>query len=106
MKTGWVITVLAVLLLSACATWVKLDDGAENIRLVAADEVVNCDRLGSTNVSVRDQVGFYKPRPRQVERELANLARNSALELEGDTIVADSAVDEGRQRFSIYRCLR
>ncbi len=92
--------------MAGCTTWVKLDDGAENIRLVPTGEVGNCERVGQTTVSVRDRVSLYQRRPAQVEKELANLARNSALEIGGDTIVADGPVDEGRQRFIVYRCLR
>ncbi len=92
--------------LAACANWVKLDEGAENIRLVGSGEVANCERIGQTTASVRERVGVYQRRPGKVEEELANLARNSALEIGGDTIVADGPVDDGRQRFIVYRCLR
>jgi hypothetical protein len=92
--------------LAGCANWVKLDEGAENIRLVSSGEVTRCDRIGQTTASVRERVGIYQRRPGKVEQELANLARNSALEIGGDTIVADGPVDDGRQRFSVYRCLR
>ncbi|QOC21603.1 DUF4156 domain-containing protein [Wenzhouxiangella sp. AB-CW3] len=92
--------------LASCANWVKLDEGAENVRLVDSGEVANCEHLGRTTASVRERVGVYQRRPGRVEEELANLARNSALEINGDTIVADGAVNDGRQRFRIYRCLR
>lgn len=101
---------LTILILAAamtgCTTWVKLEEGAESIRLAEAADVAQCEKVGKTTVSVQDRVGWYQPRPKQMEEELANLARNSALETGGDTIVADSPVDDGRQRFSVYRCLR
>ncbi len=106
MTARLMITLFLTLSLAACANWVKLDEGAENIRLVGSGEVANCDHVGRTTASVRERVGVYQRRPGRVEEELANLARNSALEIGGDTIVADGPVDDGRQRFRIYRCLR
>ena len=100
------IAIFLIACIAGCANWVKLDEGAENIRLVGSGEVANCEHVGRTNASVRERVGVYQRKPGRVEEELANLARNSALEIGGDTIVADGPVDDGRQRFRIYRCLR
>jgi hypothetical protein len=106
MTTRMLIVLFLTVFLAGCANWVKLDEGAENIRLVSSAEVSRCDRIGQTTASVRERVGVYQRRPGRVEEELANLARNSALEIGGDTIVADGPVDDGRQRFLIYQCLR
>ena len=106
MKSRGIAIAVLVLFLAGCANWVKLEEGAENIRLVGAGEVTRCERIGQTTVSVRERVSVYQRKPGRVEEELANLARNSALEIGGDTIVADGPVDDGRQRFIVYQCLR
>ncbi len=96
------VTVLC-LFASSC-TWVKHDPGAEDIELVEADAVADCETLGRTTASVRDRVAAVQRNPGRVREELAALARNSALEMGGDTIVAAGPVDDGQRTFRIYRC--
>ena len=40
----------------------------------------------------------------KVEEELLTLARNSAVEIGGDTLVAEGPPSQGAQRFRIYKC--
>ncbi len=94
----------AVALLTAGCSWVKLERGAEGVRLVEPSMVTNCERLGTTTTSVRERVAGVERSPGKVEAELADLARNSAWDMNGDTIVADGPVQDGEQRFIIYRC--
>lgn len=91
------------LLLAGC-NWVKLERGAEGVRLVSASQVLNCERLGTTTTSVKSRVAGVERNPEKVAAELADLARNSAWDMNGDTIVADGPVRDGEQRFVIYRC--
>lgn len=93
----------AVLILASC-TWVKLERGAEGVRLVERSQVLNCERLGTTTTSVRSRVAGVERDPDKVAAELADLARNSAWDINGDTIVADGPLRDGEQRFVIYRC--
>lgn len=97
------VTGLAILLMTGCS-WVKVEHGANSVRLVEASQVRDCERLGTTTTSVRSRVAGVERSSRKVSEELANLARNSAWEMGGDTIVADGPPDEGRQRFVVYRC--
>ncbi len=97
------VTGLAILLMAGC-NWVKLEHGADSVRLVEPSQVRNCERLGTTTTSVRSRVAGIERSSRKVSDELANLARNSAWEMSGDTIVADSPPGEGKQRFVVYRC--
>jgi hypothetical protein len=97
------LTLLAALAVSAC-TWVKTEPGAERVQLRSAEHVRNCERIGQTTTSVRDRVAAVQRRPGKVEDELDDLARNSAVELGGDTIVADSPVRDGQRRYIVYHC--
>ncbi|WP_376696518.1 DUF4156 domain-containing protein [Wenzhouxiangella sp. EGI_FJ10305] len=90
--------------LTAGCSWVKLERGAEGVRLVEPSMATNCERLGTTTTSVRERVAGVERSPGKVEAELADLARNSAWDLNGDTIVADGPVQDGERRFIIYRC--
>ena len=41
----------------------------------------------------------------KVRKELETLARNHTDELNGDTIVPASAIENGKQTFDVYRCI-
>ena len=94
---------LAGLGLSAC-TWVPLSTGGETVRLQAADQVSGCERLGHTTSRVADHVWIFSRNERAVREELTSLARNEAALMQGDTVVPESAPENGRQSFGIYRC--
>ncbi len=94
---------LSVALVGAC-TWVQPESGATQVRLLEPHQVTNCEHLANTTVSVRDRVGAVQRSPGKVEEELTTLARNSALDVNGDAIVPDGPVRDGRRRYTIYYC--
>lgn len=90
--------------LSAC-TWVKLTPGAEKVRVLSAQEVQSCTKKGKTTVSVKADVAGIERSQEKVKTELETLARNSAVELNGDTVVPTSEIKDGKQTFDVYRCI-
>ncbi|MEZ5503271.1 MAG: DUF4156 domain-containing protein [Halioglobus sp.] len=97
------IVLLGYLAASGC-TWVDPVPGASNVTLVMPTHVSNCKPLGSTTSQVKDKVGFINRSDEKVAEELLTLAKNSAVELGGDTLVAEGAPNEGTQKFRIYKC--
>jgi hypothetical protein len=95
----------AVALLTAGCTWVDTTPQGEKVRVLAADEVTRCERVGHTNVSVKASVAGVNRSREKVQGELDTLARNSAPDLGGDTVVRASPVEAGRQTYDVYRCL-
>jgi len=95
---------VAVLSLSACS-WVQPLPGAFHVAYLPASEVTDCKKLGSTRASVLDKVGFYQRDNEAVKQDLIAVARNTAVDMRGDTIVSTSALQNGRMEFDIYRCL-
>ncbi|MCK9531033.1 MAG: DUF4156 domain-containing protein [Gammaproteobacteria bacterium] len=91
-------------LLSAC-TWVHLTPEGEKVRVLDADEVTQCQMLGRTTVSLAAKIAGIERHPEDVQKELNMLARNSAVDLRGDTVVATSPVENGKQTFAVYRCM-
>jgi hypothetical protein len=91
------------LLLSAC-TWVELTPAGDTVRIVSANEVEGCKRLGTTTASLRDKILGIERNQERVQRELNTLARNGAADMKGDTVVPISEPDDGKQRFAVYRC--
>jgi hypothetical protein len=90
-------------LLSGC-TWVKLDDAGTRVRVAYDGRVDGCDKAGEITVSVKDRVGFYERNDLKVKDELETLARNQAVSLPADTLVARGAPHGGEQAFDAYRC--
>jgi acyl dehydratase len=91
--------------LQACA-WVKPTAAGAEVRLATAAEVAGCREAGSTQVSVLDKVAGVRRGYTTVSEELANLARNSAAQLGGDTVVPTSEIVDGAQSFAVYDCRR
>lgn len=95
--------VLAVALGAAC-TWVPLSPEADRVAVVGEAAVGDCERLGTAQAKVPDQVGVFVRQDWKIREELENLGRDEAARLGGDTIVPSSAPEEGRQSFEVYRC--
>jgi len=90
--------------LSAC-TWVELTPEGEKVRVLSLSEVQSCKKKGKTTVSLKDKIAGIERNKKKVQKELEMLGRNSAVSINGDTIVATSDVMDGKQSFDIYRCI-
>ncbi|GAB4298252.1 MAG: DUF4156 domain-containing protein [Thiohalomonadaceae bacterium] len=96
--------VVIATLVSAC-TWVEPTAQGEKVRVLAAEEVTKCRKVGQTTVSLLARLAGIERNPQKVQDELNILARNSAVELDGDTVVPISVVEDGKQTFAVYRCI-
>jgi len=94
---------LTGLTVSGCST-IKLTSGGDKVRVLAPTEVSSCKKLGQTNASVMDKVVVKRP-IETIELELATMARNSADNMGGDTIVPLTVIKDGKQSFTIYKCI-
>lgn len=88
---------------SAC-TWVTLTPRGEQVRVAGAGEVAGCDRVGEVTARVLDKAAFIKRSREKQAEELATLARNEAGAMGADAIVAASDIQDGRRRYTVYRC--
>lgn len=96
--------IAAALALSAC-TWVELTAQGQAVRVLEAERVTACERLGKTTVNTTASVAGLKRHAEKVQGELDTLARNSAAEIGGDTVVPLGEPMSGRQVYEVYRCL-
>lgn len=99
----WVVPLLAALLLAACS-WVKLNPAGEQVAVAEMAAVADCKRVGKTTVSTLSRVVGLRRYEESMQDELNILARNSAAELGGDTVVAISPIEAGKRIFAVYRC--
>mgnify|MGYP005609464121 FL=1 len=98
-----VIAVCVGFILSSC-TWVKVTSNGEGVRLVQSAKAVEpCKKIGKVNTKVVSEVVFNRD-AEKVAGELADLARNEAATLGGDTIVPTSEIIDGRRSYDVYQC--
>jgi hypothetical protein len=100
------IAAMAMLTLAACADPVQLRSGAEAVHVSDIANVGSCVAHGTVHVSVLNKIGPINRRELSVEDELADLARNSALESGGDTIASTGPVVDGARDFNIWGLLK
>ncbi len=98
-----VVVVCVGFILSSC-TWVRVTSQGEGVRLVQSAKAVEpCKKIGKVNTKVVSEVVFNRD-AEKVAGELADLARNEAATLGGDTIVPISEIIDGRRSFDVYQC--
>lgn len=100
----WTMLVAAAVLAAGCST-IELKPGADEIEILGAERVANCKKLGKTKVSVAEKVGFIKRGDKAIREDLQRLARNSAIDMNGDTLSAESEIVKGEQTFGVYDCI-
>lgn len=99
-----IVTVVCLGLILPACTWVKVTPKGEGVRLVQSVRAVeSCKKLGKVNTKVESKVVFNRD-PEKVAGELADLARNEAALMRGDTIVPASEISDGRRSFDVYQC--
>jgi len=98
------VIIFFTVLLSAC-TWVKLSPEGEKARVLEEREVGSCKKLGNTTVSLKATIAGIERSAEKVKKELEVLARNHARDLNGDTVVPLTEIENGQQTFSVYRCI-
>ena len=104
MRLTAAIPVSMMLLLTSACTWVELTAEGEKVRLLTLDEVEPCRQLGKTTASVTDTVVGVRRHDAKIQEELSIIARNAAVNLDGDTIVPLGEAKDGQQVFNVYRC--
>lgn len=95
----------AALLLGGCSsTLIGERLGADQIVVADATQVGKCKSLGRTTVSVLATLGPITRGNDTVEDNLAQLARNEAIDKGGDTVVKGNSLEYGKRSFEIFKC--
>lgn len=95
---------LIALYVTAC-TWVDVSEQGEKVRVMSSADVASCKRVGKTTVRTTTGLAGLDRYEDKVQAELNALARNSAVDLGGDTVVPVGTPEAGRQVFEVYRCM-
>lgn len=104
-KRLFTLVALASALVGGCAL-VELTPAGAGVRLASPEAVVTCTNLGRLTADVIAKVGFLPRHPDAVQDNIDVTARNAAAGMGADTIVPASKVEDGKQTFDVYRCLR
>jgi len=99
-----IITVLTLLPALHACTWVK--PTPEGAKVVVSDStgIKKCVPKGELTSTLKSRVGAFERNATKVAGELETLASNEAVLMGGDTIVAKSDIQDGRQTFAVYQC--
>ncbi len=97
------VVLLTAVSLTAC-TWVQLTPEGEQVAIAAMDEMSACTKKGSTTVTTKADLASIDRNLEKVTTELETLARNSAVNLKGDTVVAAGDIEDGKQQYDVYLC--
>jgi len=105
MKFSLTLLLSGLILFSSACTWAPLSGLGEKVRVLEPYEINSCTKKGKTTVSVRDKILGIERNEKTMKKELERLARNTAPDLNGDTIVAASPIKDGQQTFFVYKCV-
>lgn len=88
--------------LSGCANniFIGVREGADRVSLAEANQVASCQSKGAITISV-----FAKGRiEKDVEANMYQMARNSAVDEGADTVVKGESPELGKRTFKLYKC--
>lgn len=98
------IFILTIASLGSACTWVKVSEDGTGVAVANMANVRDCEKVRNVRVSVKSNLGPIDRNSDKVATELANLARNEAVNFDGDTVVPTSAIENGSQSFGVYKC--
>ena len=78
--------------------------GADQVALAEPAQTAPCKAIGSVTVSVLATVGFVSRGVDAVESNLLQMAKNDAVDLDGDTVVRGLSKEFGSRNFDIFKC--
>lgn len=104
-RGGLLVVVGGALLALAGCSFVQIEDGADDVRVVEPERAQDCERKGSTRVTTAQRALFIPRGEPAIEEDLDRLARNSAVELDGDTVYRDTEIEDGRATYEVYDCV-
>ncbi|QKI89304.1 DUF4156 domain-containing protein [Thiomicrorhabdus xiamenensis] len=99
----FLVTVFLSFVTSGC-TWIKPIQGADQVELVTVQDIISCQKIGAVNTSVLSKVGFIERSSESVTENSIALAKNEAVRMGGNRIVAVEPAEDGHMRFNIYLC--
>ncbi|MDP2350114.1 MAG: DUF4156 domain-containing protein [Chloroflexota bacterium] len=106
-----ILAVVAILPLIAgvggcSSTIIGVREGADRVSLAEASQVAGCQSKGGTTISIFAKAGItgITRAEKDVEANMYQMARNSAVDAGADTVVKGESPEFGKRTFSFYKC--
>ncbi len=103
-KSVFTAAVLTLAIISSACSWVDAKPGAATVTVAQQARVASCVKVGKASAQTAHKIGFIHRGDEKIASELIALAKNEALAMGGNTLVANSEVEEGSQKFMVYQC--
>lgn len=98
------VSVLSLGFITAACAWVKPSTDSQKVVLATSGEVTQCAKKGETTSKTLGKFLFVPRGQEKIFTELVTLAKNEAVIMGGDTVVAGKELARGEQIFAIYQC--
>lgn len=90
--------------ITACS-FVSLDPQARDVNVLGnVTSAKGCKFVGNTTVSLWSKADTFQSQ-KTVESQLDTLARNQAITMGGNTVAANSEINNGQRSYSVYNCV-
>ena len=99
-----IICATAIAVVGCASSFIDVRSGSEKVSVLEAKQVTGCELKGKVTSSVLSKVGFISRSVEGVEENLLQMAKNTAVEDNGDTLVKGESKEFGQRNFSIYKC--
>jgi len=96
---------LSFLLIASCAKYVDISVGSDEI-IVLAKKPVGCVSKGTVDVTTLAEFAYIERDEKEINIDLLQLAKNSALKVNANTITKIESPKPGEATFSMYKCHR
>ncbi len=98
------LAVIGLVIMTSACSWVKLTPEGERVAVASKEDIASCQKVGKTTVSLKAKIVGINRKSEKVEGELRFLARNSAAQMGGNTVLAASDIENGEKAFEVYQC--
>lgn len=103
--TAPMLALLSIIVLSACSSVIIGEKaGSDHVSLANENQVASCQSKGKINISVMAKIGIIPRSAEDVEANLYQMARNSAVDNGADTLVKGESKEPGKRQFEMYKC--
>jgi hypothetical protein len=93
------------LIITGCAKYVDIAAGSDEILLVTK-KPVGCISKGTVDVTALAQIAYVERSEKNINMDLLQLAKNSAIKVKANTIIKSNSPKPGEATFSMYKCYR
>ena len=97
-------TLIPLIFLLGCAKFIDIKPGSESINVVNKFNADQCVLKSTVTVSVLSEVGFIDRDPESIKLDLDQLAKNAAIDNQGNTVTEINSSKNGKATYQILYC--